>query len=115
MTRTVNSSLNPQQHPALPMLQAQDIDFSYGNLQVLFGVSLQVTQGEALALLGTNGAGKSTLLRVISGLEKADGGQHLLDEQDNSEQPAERLARRVVVLIPRGHADVADRPVAVPR
>lgn len=111
MTRTVNSSPNPQQHPALPMLQAQDIDFSYGNLQVLFGVSLQVTQGEALALLGTNGAGKSTLLRVISGLEKADGGQVLLDGEDISEEPAERLASRGLVLIPGGHAVFADMTV----
>src|SRR5438309_310583 len=45
------------------MLAVRNIDFSYGQLQVLFDISLHVDRGEALALLGTNGAGKSTLLR----------------------------------------------------
>ncbi|MCQ3812325.1 MAG: ATP-binding cassette domain-containing protein, partial [Acidimicrobiia bacterium] len=56
-------------HPdQLPAVGLRDIDFSYGPVQVLFGVNLHVDRGETLALLGTNGAGKSTILRVISGL-----------------------------------------------
>src|SRR5690606_3911863 len=58
----------------LPMLQVRALDFSYGPVQVLFGVDLDVREGEVLALLGTNGAGKSTLLRVISGLGIPDRG-----------------------------------------
>jgi len=50
------------------VLQLRNIDFSYGPVQVLFGVHLDVRRGETLALLGTNGAGKSTVLRVVSGL-----------------------------------------------
>ena len=50
------------------MLQVRNLDFSYGTVQVLFGVDLDVRRGEVLALLGTNGAGKSTLLRCICGL-----------------------------------------------
>jgi ABC-type branched-subunit amino acid transport system ATPase component len=58
-----------QEHPEdQPVLQLRNIDFSYGPVQVLFGVDLEVRKGETLALLGTNGAGKSTVLRVISGL-----------------------------------------------
>jgi ABC-type branched-subunit amino acid transport system ATPase component/MFS family permease len=53
---------------AVPVLQLTDVDFSYGGVQVLFGVDLEVAEGEVLALLGTNGAGKSTVLRVMSGL-----------------------------------------------
>jgi len=58
----------------VPVLQVRGLDFSYGALQVLFGVDLDVWPGEVLALLGTNGAGKSTLLRAISGLGLADRG-----------------------------------------
>jgi ABC-type branched-subunit amino acid transport system ATPase component len=49
------------------LLDVRNIDFSYGQVQILFDVSLTVQPGEFVALLGTNGAGKSTLLRVISG------------------------------------------------
>ena len=59
---------------APPLLQIRDLDFSYGRVQVLFGVDLDVWEGEVLALLGTNGAGKSTLLRAITGLSRADRG-----------------------------------------
>ena len=52
----------------IPALQVNNIDFSYGKVQVLFDISFEVKKGESLALLGTNGAGKSTVLRVISGL-----------------------------------------------
>jgi ABC-type branched-subunit amino acid transport system ATPase component len=52
----------------IPVLQLRNIDFSYGPVQVLFDVQLDVRRGETLALLGTNGAGKSTVLRVVSGL-----------------------------------------------
>jgi ABC-type branched-subunit amino acid transport system ATPase component len=58
----------------VPVLQVRNLDFSYGPLQVLFGVDLDVHEGEVLALLGTNGAGKSTLLRAISGLGLPDRG-----------------------------------------
>jgi ABC-type branched-subunit amino acid transport system ATPase component/predicted MFS family arabinose efflux permease len=53
---------------AVPAIQVRNLDFSYGAVQILFGIDLDVAVGETVALLGTNGAGKSTLLRVISGL-----------------------------------------------
>jgi ABC-type branched-subunit amino acid transport system ATPase component/predicted MFS family arabinose efflux permease len=52
----------------VPVLQVRNLDFAYGQLQILFDVNFDVEQGETLALLGTNGAGKSTLLRAVSGL-----------------------------------------------
>jgi ABC-type branched-subunit amino acid transport system ATPase component len=58
----------------IPVLQVRNLDFSYGPVQVLFDVDLEVQRGEVLALLGTNGAGKSTLLRAISGLGIPDRG-----------------------------------------
>ncbi len=57
-----------------PALQVHNLDFFYGANQVLFDVSLEVAQGEMVALLGTNGAGKSTLLRSVAGLEHPHRG-----------------------------------------
>ena len=58
----------------VPVLQVHNLDFSYGHVQVLFDVDVEVGKGETLALLGTNGAGKSTLLRAVSGLGIPDRG-----------------------------------------
>src|SRR5699024_4479847 len=58
----------------IPILQIRNLDVSYGPVQVLFGVDLDVREGEVLALLGTNGAGKSTVLRAVSGLNPTDRG-----------------------------------------
>jgi ABC-type branched-subunit amino acid transport system ATPase component len=95
----------------LPLLRGEDIDFSYGKLQVLFGVSIDVHPGEALALLGTNGAGKSTLLRVLSGLEAPSSGRVLLEGADVAGVPAEKMVRRGLVLIPGGRAVFTDMTV----
>lgn len=58
----------------IPMIQVHALDFSYGDVQVLFDVSFEVQPGEVLALLGTNGAGKSTILRAIAGLNTPSRG-----------------------------------------
>ena len=94
-----------------PFLRVGDIDFSYGRLQVLFGVSLEMGRGEALALLGTNGAGKSTLLRVVAGLERPSAGHVVLDGDDITGVPAEQLAGRGLVLVPGGRAIFTDMTV----
>ena len=57
------------------MLALTDVDASYGAFQALFGVSMQVNAGEAVAVIGANGAGKTTLLRVISGMLPASRGE----------------------------------------
>lgn len=94
-----------------PLLQASNIEFSYGKLQVLFDISIEVHDGEALALLGTNGAGKSTLLRVISGLERPTSGSVVFDGEDVTGRPAEQLSRRGIALVSGGKAVFADMTV----
>jgi ABC-type branched-subunit amino acid transport system ATPase component len=94
------------------VLAVDGIDFSYGRVQVLFGVSLAVEAGEALALVGTNGAGKSTLLRVVSGLDRPSRGRVVLDGQDITGMAAERLIGRGLVLISGGRTVFPDMTVA---
>ena len=95
----------------LPILRVDDVSFSYGQTQVLFGISLHVALGEALALLGTNGAGKSTLLRVLAGLEAPSSGSVTLDGADVTGVPAERLVGQCLVLVRGGHALFTDMSV----
>jgi ABC-type branched-subunit amino acid transport system ATPase component len=57
------------------VLRLEGVDASYGPIEVLFGIDLEVGDGEIIALLGTNGAGKTTILRVISGVLKPTGGE----------------------------------------
>lgn len=93
------------------VLHADDIEFAYGRLQVLFGVSVRVDRGEALAVLGTNGAGKSTLLRVLSGLEPPLSGRVFLDGVDITGRPAEELVGHGLVLVNGGRAVFPDMSV----
>ena len=62
-----------------PILELRNVDASYGKVRALRGVSLKVSPGEVIALIGANGAGKSTTLRVMSGLVTASAGDILLD------------------------------------
>jgi ABC-type branched-subunit amino acid transport system ATPase component len=94
-----------------PIVDVDGVDFSYGRLQVLFDVSLQVAEGEALALLGTNGAGKSTLLRLLCGLERPSAGAISFEGADITTTPAERLVGRGLALISGGHAVFPDLTV----
>ena len=95
-----------------PILNVEDVSFSYGHVQVLFDMSLTVQRGEALALLGTNGAGKSTLLRIVTGLERAASGRIDLNGEDVTRCEAEELVRRGIVMIPGGRGIFPDMTVS---
>jgi branched-chain amino acid transport system ATP-binding protein len=84
------------------LLSCRDVTVSYGAVQVLFGVDLEVRRGEIVALLGTNGSGKSTILNAVSGLVPASGGNIWFDgEFINGERP-ERIVSRGLVQAPGG-------------
>jgi lipoprotein-releasing system ATP-binding protein len=76
-----------------PLLIAQDIWKNYGSIEVLKGVSLAVSKGEMVSIVGASGAGKSTLLYVVSTLEKADRGKVLFENQDLSALDSSSLAQ----------------------
>lgn len=88
-----------------------DVDFAYGQLQVLFDVDLQIKAGEILGLLGTNGAGKSTVLRVLSGLAPPQRGMVTFQGADVTGVPAEKLAGQGLAMVPGGKAMFADLTV----
>ena len=85
-------------------LQVRNLDFSYGSVQVLFDVNLDVHHGETVALLGTNGAGKSTLLRVISGLGVPSRGVVRLHGRTITYTDPELRARIGIVQLMGGNA-----------
>ena len=81
------------------MLRLEGVQASYGPVRVLFGIDLEVADGEIVALLGTNGAGKTTILRVISGLLRPEGGEVSWDDAPIAGlRPAEVLARGIVQM-----------------
>jgi ABC-type branched-subunit amino acid transport system ATPase component len=86
------------------LLEVEGVDVSYGPLQVLFDVGIEVHHGASVALLGTNGAGKSTLLKAISGLVVPDGGRVVFDGRDVTRMPAEERVDLGMVLVEGGKA-----------
>jgi branched-chain amino acid transport system ATP-binding protein len=84
------------------VLLLRGVDVAYDEVQVLFGVDLDVKEGEIVALLGTNGAGKSTLLRAVSGVAEAHRGAVIFDGIDITHAPPHEIAARGVVQVPGG-------------
>jgi branched-chain amino acid transport system ATP-binding protein len=84
------------------LLKLESIDAYYGDLQALYGVSLEVEQGRVFALVGANAAGKSTTLRVISGLVTPRRGRVVLDGQDLTRVPAHHRVDLGIVQVPEG-------------
>jgi branched-chain amino acid transport system ATP-binding protein len=73
------------------MLEIKGIDAGYNDLQALWDISLQVNEGELVAVVGPNGAGKTTTLKVISGLIKPTAGQVLLDGRSLTREPPHKI------------------------
>jgi len=84
------------------MLTIEKLSAGYGDVQVLWDVSMEVKDGEIVALIGSNGAGKSTILAVISGLLKPMHGNITLDGQSIAGMPADRIASAGISHVPQG-------------
>ncbi len=84
------------------LLEVKDLDCRYGLLQAVRGVSLQVKQGETVALIGANGAGKTTLLRSIAGAHRPIAGRVLFEGLDITRMPAHRRVSLGLALVPEG-------------
>jgi branched-chain amino acid transport system ATP-binding protein len=86
----------------MAMLEVQDIDAYYGNIQALDGISLTVEEGEIVTLIGANGAGKTSTLRTISGLLPPRKGKITLEGEDLLKYKAHEIVYKRVAMVPEG-------------
>ena len=84
------------------MLELKNLKTSYGQSQVLFGVDLQVNEGEVVTLLGRNGMGKTTTINSIMGMVRARSGEISFEGNQIREWPAHRVAQSGMGLVPEG-------------
>lgn len=82
------------------MLSVRGLETLYGSAQVLFGIDLDVADGEVLALLGRNGAGKSTLLKSVIGLVRPAAGTIVFAGRDITGEQPHRISRRGIGYVP---------------
>ena len=84
------------------MLKIENLNFSYGDLKVLWDVNVEVTEGEIVTVVGANGAGKSTILKNISRLEKPGSGSITFNGVDIAKLEAHEVVEIGVVQVPEG-------------
>ena len=93
------------------MLKVEDINVYYGAIHAIKGISLEVNDGEIVALIGSNGAGKSTTLRTISGLMKPKTGRIMYDGEDITGVPAHKIVGKGLCQVPEGRHVFANMTV----
>lgn len=91
---------NPHRLNTHPLLQVTNLDAHYGHIQALRDVSLDVNQGEIVAVIGANGAGKTTMLRAISGVIPVSGGVIIFDGEQIESLPPEQIVPRGINHVP---------------
>ncbi len=84
------------------MLEIRDLHLSYGKVRAVQGVSLEVAEGEIVALIGANGAGKSSTMHAVCGIERPSGGHIRFLGQAITRMPPHRIMRRGIVQVPEG-------------
>ena len=84
------------------MLELQQIDAYYGDLQALWGISMQVREGELVALVGPNGAGKTTTLKVITGLLRPRTGGISFENRPLGSEKAHKIVEAGISMVPEG-------------
>ena len=84
------------------MLELEQIDAYYGDLQALWGISMQVREGELVALVGPNGAGKTTTLKVITGLLRPRAGGISFESRPLDRERAHRIVEAGISMVPEG-------------
>ncbi|MDQ7024647.1 MAG: ABC transporter ATP-binding protein [Anaerolineae bacterium] len=84
------------------MLTIENLEAGYGDVKVLFGVSLEIQAGEIVALIGANGAGKTTTIKTLSGLLRARSGRIIYDGQDITHWQSHKIVAAGLIQVAEG-------------
>lgn len=84
------------------LLEVKELETSYGQLKVLWGISFKIDKGEIVSLLGPNGAGKTTTLKTIAGLVKEEKGDILFEGERINDLPPYERVKKGITLVPEG-------------
>jgi len=95
----------------MSILELQGIESGYGEVQILWGVSMRLEEGRLTSLVGSNGSGKTTLLRTATGLTPAWKGKVLFEGKDVTHLPPHEKAQMGLVLVPEGRQLFTDMTV----
>jgi branched-chain amino acid transport system ATP-binding protein len=101
----------PETSPPSPVIEIRDLEAGYPNKQILFGVSLAVSKGEAVALLGANGSGKSTVLNTVSGFVRPWAGSIRLTGEELAGKAPHEIYRRGIIQVSQARDLFADMSV----
>ncbi len=86
----------------MSLLNVEDLKAGYGDFQALYGIDLDVTPGETIAIIGANGAGKSTFLKSVAGLIGNNEGRITFNGENIRDWPANRIVAAGVAMVPEG-------------
>ncbi len=95
----------------MALLEVRDVTSGYGEVQILWGPSMELEEGRLTTLVGSNGAGKSTLLRTIMGQIRPWTGQVIFQGEDVSRLPAHAKAELGMIMVPEGRQLFTDMTV----
>lgn len=84
------------------LLQLEDVVLTYGKIEALHGISLEVAEGEIVTLIGANGAGKTSTMRAVSGIRGIKSGKIVFDGEDITSLRADQRVRKGLCLAPEG-------------
>lgn len=93
------------------LLQVNNIHVHYGQVAALKGISLEVSEGDFVTLIGSNGAGKSTTLRAISGLDNPSSGEIIFDNKNIEKMSADQILKLGIAHVPEGRRVFKDLTV----
>ena len=94
------------------LLNIRDLEVSYGAMQVLFGIEIDVQAGEIVSIIGPNGAGKSTVIKAVVGLVPAQRGHIVFGGADITNRPAHVIPALGIGYVPQGRIVFAQMTVA---